>query len=884
MVLALLGCWQLEAQSPLNQRISIQADNLPLERFLYQLIEESSIALSFRNDQIPPGVTVNLRLRRQPLAIVLSRALEGTGLGYELIGSLVVILPLPPPPPESRFTISGYIADEASGERLIGANITDALGQRGTASNEYGFFSLTLPAGEVLLVVSYLGYESYRQWLNLSGDIRLNLRLSANSFLPEVVVTPKDTGSWLPSNGVDRQAGDLVLITRELPSLAGEPDPVRTMHLLPGIHTGADGIEGLHIRGGDPGQNLVLIDGVPVYNISHAAGIFSVFNAGAIRSANLLSGGFPARYGGRLSGVIDVYTKDGNQQRLSGSAELGLITGRVSLEGPVIKERTTFFISARQSFLRHYLTPYTRDLKAKRDEKGETDYRFYDINAKVSHTFSPKDRLYFSFYKGADGYADGGGRQDQVSIDNGGGQIFDFDIFQSYGERINWGNTVGALRWNHLFSDKVFANLTLSRSELSVRSSYRQYDSIALVQTGQYFRALTLGRFRTGIADQGFRTDVHVLPRPGQELRFGISYNWRQFDPGALEQDENSANPDDEPANDPISTRELNAYAEGQFDLGRRWQLNAGLHMALWQVRLRNYLTLQPRLLLSHRLSADFNWHLSASRMVQFVHLLSNSSIGLPTDLWVPATDKVAPAEAWVLTAGANWAPKAGWRLSVEAYYKPMRQLLSYSEGAVSFRDWEENVTSGEGQAYGMEWMLTKTAGRWMGWLSYTLAWANRRFDNINFGEVYPFKYDRRHDAKLSLTYRCRPWLRLSGVFVYNTGSAFSIPLEKYNVALPGIILPNEGVEVISFGGKNQYRLPPYHRLDLNAQFLLNRAGKLRHQITAGVYNAYDRKNPLYYNVRSRYVNAGNALISVSEFVQVWLLPALPSLSYKLEF
>lgn len=887
-LLALLGWIQhVVAQSPLDQRISINVSAKPLEEVLYSLIEESDVHLSFRNDQLPEQWLVSVRLKRQPLSVVLTEVLKGTGLVYQLVGDQVLLLPRSKPPPEAKFTISGFVTDAVTGERLIGAHIADQLGLRGAVSNEYGFFSLTLTAGEVQLETSYLGYESRRQRLLLAEHISLDIQLSSNTTLPEIVVVPTEGTAANSSQPLKPPTnGDLLLATQYLPSLTGEPDPIRTLHLLPGIQTGTDGVEGLHIRGGDPGQNLVLIDGVPVYNISHAAGLFSVFNAGAIRSASLLTGSFPARYGGRLSGVLDIHTRDGNLNKLSGSAEIGLLTGRLSLEGPIIKGRTSFFISARQSFLHHYLTPYTRELKAAKDEDGQTDYRYYDINAKLSHIFSPKDRLYFSFYKGADGYADGGDKFDQIAIQNiFTGTIIDYDVVQSYRETINWGNTVGALRWNHLFNDKVFANLTLTRSELAVESSYRQFDSIYVRQLDQVFRGFNLGRFRTGIEDVGVRVDVHILPKPEREFRFGVAYNKRLFRPGALELDETSDSPDDELANNPISSTEVNFYGEGQYALRRGWRLHAGVHIALWQVRLSNYPTFQPRLELSKQLSPQLDWRVSASRMVQFVHLLSNATIGLPTDLWVPSTDRVKPARSWNFSSALQWNIGQQWRLSSEVYYKAMDQLVSYSEGAATFRNWEQNVTSGEGQAYGLETMFSKTSGVWTGWASYTLAWANRRFDNINFGRTYPFKYDRRHDAKLAIVYHCKSWLHFSASYLYSTGFAFSIPLEKYKVVIPGTIIPIEGVDVTSFGEKNQFRMPAYHRLDLNAQAVIkSRSNKVRHVLNAGVYNVYNRKNPLYYDVRRRYVNSNNTLISVREFVQVWLLPALPSLSYRLEF
>jgi hypothetical protein len=883
----LLGTLLLAQQLP-ERRVTLAVRDVPLEEVLFWLIEKEQLNLLFRNDQLPVGYRVTAFLEQQPLAVVFDAILAGSGLTYELIGNQIAIVPKPAPViREKRYTLSGYIVDAQSGERLIGAHITDIQSQRGTISNEYGFFSLTFSAGTVYIKVSYLGYISYDERIVLESNKRLQVALKSSSFLPEVIVTPADSaGRTIYYQRAAMAEGDLLRMTAVLPSLAGEPDPIRSMQLLPGITTGTDGIEGLHIRGGDAGQNLIMIDGVPVYNVSHAAGLFSVVNAGAVRSATLFSGGFPARYGGRLSGVLDIHTKDGNLESYHATAELGMLTSRMSVEGPIARGKTAFFFSSRQSFLHHFLMPYTRQLKAEKGETGQTDYRYYDINAKISHTFSANDRLYFSLYKGNDSYQDRCAGNQQLSIASlPGSELTIFDITQRYHEGLNWGNTVTALRWNHLFNDKVFANFTVTASELAVENKYGEFDSIYNNRTRQIFRTASQGIFRTGIEDRGFRADLHMLPSAGKDFRAGFSYNIRNFRPGALMLNSSAGSIDNQITNALITTREVTFYGESNLSSGKGWELNTGLHFALWQVGLRNYPTIQPRLNLSFLLTEKLSGKISAARMVQFVQLLSSSSIGLPTDLWVPATSRVKPAEAWVVSGGLSYPVSGGWLLRGEVYYKTMQQLLSFSEGTISFRNWEDNVTQGEGQAYGIEASVTRSTDRLNLLLSYTLAKADRRFDNINFGQVFPFKFDRRHDLKFAWVYELKPWLRLSSTFIVSSGFAFSIPLEKYQVAIPGIIIPAEGVEVLGFGKKNQYRMPAYHRLDVNVQFLIASEGRRsRHIINLGAYNLYNRKNPLYYDLRNRYTNVNNSLIAVSEFVQVWLLPLLPSVSYQFSF
>ncbi|MCB0637711.1 MAG: hypothetical protein KDC54_13870, partial [Lewinella sp.] len=542
--------------------------------------------------------------------------------------------------------------------------------------------------------------------------------------------------------------------------------------------------------------------------------------------------------------------------------------------------------SGRWSFLHYLLRSRSRALKADRGEEGWTDYRFYDVNAKFNHIFSDRDRVYFSFYQGADRYEDVTQTLDTLYI-GGGSQPFEYVVDQSYREGIEWGNTVGAVRWNHLFNDQLFANFSLTYSRLAVEADYAQQDSITELTTGQIRNSYDRGVFRTGIEDLGLRADWQWVPNHRTEWRFGLGFNNRQFQPGVLQVNETDLPPDDPGGftNDPIPTTETFGYGEGQGRWGQGLSWNGGLHLAAWRVRGRTWFSAQPRLSLAWDWNERWRWTVSGSRMTQFLHLLSNSSIGLPTDLWVPATENIRPADAWTTSTGLRYQWENGWQLEVDLYYKYMQHLLAFSEGASGLRNWENNVTSGSGEAYGAEWLLRKTQGKVTGWLSYTLARSTRQFSLINFGQSYPFKYDRRHDLKLAVVYRHRDWLQFSANWIVSSGFAFSIPLIKYRVVLPGVVLPGgSGIEVLDPGQKNQYRMPVYHRLDVNAHFEWGQDRRWQHALNVGVYNLYDRKNPLYYDVRRFYENQGNSLISVRQFVEVWIAPLIPTVSYRLSF
>ncbi len=869
-------------QAPLDQLVSLRLEQQSLEEALYLLLEQEEVRLSFRNDQLP-ATTVSINVRRQPVHLVLDQLLQNTSLTYRALGEQILIIRKPERILTSNYTISGFVQDRATGERLIGATIYDELSDKGAVSNEYGFFSLTLPAGLVYLRGSYLGYQIWENPLDLQANETIIVDLSGVITLTEVVVYAHNDSITNPIGGVI--AGDAIGLreTMLLPSLGGEPDILRTAHLLPGVHTGTDGVEGLQVRGGDAGQNLVLMDGVPVYNVGHAIGLFSIFNSSSIRSAQLLKGGFPARYSGRLSSVLDVRTKEGNLQRMTGSAEVGLLTSRASLEGPIQKEKSSFFVAGRWSFIHWLLRDRSSVLKARRGESGFTDYRFYDINAKVNHAFSNRDRIYLSLYRGDDAYSDRTDRVSFLSVPRTNGGQFDYVVNQNYREGISWGNSVGALRWNHIFTDKLFSNFSLTYSELAVTADYSQRDSLTELTTGQIQGYFNEGLFTSGISDAGIRVDLHYLPLPRREWRFGFGGNRRIFEPGALEIDENDEG--EGFVNDPISTTEVYTYLEGQGEWGEQLRWNAGAHAVWWRVRNENYLSLQPRLSLRYAVHRDLSLRLSASRMVQYLHLLSNSSIGLPTDLWVPSTDDVRPAEMWLATIGGVQQFAPGWQTSVELYYKKMDHLLAFQEGIGDLRDWEAKVTPGEGEAYGAEIMISKTEGRLTGWLSYTLAWSNRSFAEINFGETFPFKYDRRHDLKIAAVYQINPHWFFSANWVYSTGFAFSIPLVKYRVGFPGIVLSEDiDVEILDPGAKNQYRMPAYHRLDINMHLEWGEESNVRHALNLGVYNVYDRKNPLYYDIRRFYENRDGQLSSVRQFVEVWLAPMLPIVSYRLSF
>lgn len=872
------------AQHLVERRVSLSVEGATLEEALYQLADRNDIQLSFSNDILPER-RVSMQMDQVSLKAVLAQLFQNTALQFREIGRQVVVFL----PPETRFTVSGFLEDARTGERLINANILDVNSGRGAASNEYGFYSLSLPAGRVALSFSYLGYETQRREFVLREPRRLNASLKPSLTLaPVEVVAPRIGGiSGAPAPGGGQEVG--VYEAEHLPTLGGEADIIRLTHLLPGVQTGTDGIGGLHIRGGDNGQNLIMIDGVPVYNISHAAGLFSVFNSQAVRSARLIKGGFPARYGGRLSSVLDIRTREGNSKTFSARADVGMLSGRFSLEGPIVRDKSSFFVSGRRSLADWYLQPLTRGLKEEKGEDGFTGYRFYDLNAKLNYELSARDHFYLSYYSGADRYTNQGQASDTLAFADGNQPepaIYRFD--RQYDDAVGWGNTVASLRWNHLFSDKLFANLAASYSGLDVDIRYLAVDSLVRLDAQRTVnRLFDVGHYSSSIRDAGLRLDFDFLAVPGHHIRFGANVAHHDFLPGLLAgSGEKSGNGEiDSLPVLPETARRLTAmeyvaYVEDEFRAGKGLTINAGLHAAVFSAHNKAYPSLQPRILASWQLSKRWRLESYYSRMQQPIHLLSNSAIGLPTELWVPSTDKVAPQKGWQAGLSANWAFRPGWSAEADGYFKSMDNLLAYSEGALFLNDWEENVTAGSGRAYGMEALLRKQEGRLRGWMGYSLAWADRQYAQVNNGRRYPYKFDRRHEFKLALMYRIQDWASLSASWVYSTGFAFSPPLGQYEVVIPGA----GPVTAIDFGDKNAFRMPAYHRLDFGANFYFETDSRLRHTINVGAYNIYNRRNPLYYALRSKYVEEDGKIRTQKEFVQAWLIPMLPSLNYSIQF
>ncbi|MEQ9220246.1 MAG: carboxypeptidase-like regulatory domain-containing protein [Cyclobacteriaceae bacterium] len=763
-------------------------------------------------------------------------------------------------------TISGYIRDKDNGENLIGATIVQQGTSNGTSTNTFGFYSLTLPAGSVTLQVSFVGYQMETLEIDLIENVRLNFEMKPGSLLEEVIVTAEEKIELSPQmSTIDVPIEQI----KALPVLMGEADILKTLQLLPGIQSGSEGSSGIYVRGGGADQNLILLDGVPVYNVSHLFGFFSVFNPDAINKVNVVKGGFPARYGGRLSSVIDVSMKEGNNQKFSGEGSVGLIASKLTLEGPIGKDKkTSFIVSGRRTYIDLLTRPLIKANSKSGDSYSVGGYYFYDLNGKINHKFSENDRLYLSFYNGQDK----GFSRSKGEYNNG---IEKVKYNEEYG--LNWGNTIAALRWNHIFGPRLFGNLTGTYSKYKFRI-FSGYENEVL-SSGSTSVSKELIEYFSGVDDVALKLEFDYLPSPYHNFKFGTSVTHHDFNPGIFGYDTNTEGTEDTViSSQQTKALELYSYLEDDFLVTPQLRGNVGAHYSAFLVNNEFYHSLQPRISFRYLIGRDFSLKASYATMQQYIHLLTNSGIGLPTDLWVPATDKVKPQSSWQVALGAAKTMK-GYEASVEVYYKEMKNLIEYQEGATFFNlgtDWQDKVTSGNGESYGAEFLLQKKTGQFSGWIGYTLSWTYRKFEKLNFGERYPYKYDRRHDISVVGIYEFSKRFSLSGTWVYGTGNAITLPNSIYPSSNEHSSQFYYNKEIRNYGSRNDFRMAAYHRMDIGLTWSKEKKHGTR-SWSLGAYNLYNRKNPFY--IQDGYDNNGN-----KHFYQYSLFPVIPYVRYSFKF
>jgi hypothetical protein len=760
-----------------------------------------------------------------------------------------------------KVSISGYVKDASSGESLIGAGVVLLPSGAGVYTNEYGFYSLSAEKGSLHLQVTYLGYNKVDTIITANENLRFNIEMkTAAKQIKGVTITAEKEDANIRNTDMGRVELTMEKI-KTLPAIFGEVDVLKTIQLLPGVQSGNEGSAGFYVRGGGPDQNLILLDEATVYNSSHLFGFFSVFNPDAIHNATIFKGGIPASYGGRVSSVLDIQMKEGNNKTYHASGGIGLIASRATIEGPLVKDKSSFMVSGRRTYIDVLAKPFIKN-----QEFSGTGYYFYDFNAKANYTFSDKDRLFVSGYFGRD--------------------IFSFKN-DEFNISIPWGNATTTLRWNHLFNSKLFMNTS---------AIYNAYNFKVTADQNNF--AITL---YSGIRDYNLKTDFDFYPNALHEVHFGANYIFHRFTPSTFSG--KSGDTEFNPKNvSPQFAHEFAVYALDKYTITERLEVNYGLRYSMfgqvgpykkyiydfrgiptdslmWRSGelVKFYHRLEPRILARFTINKMSSVKASFNINNQYIHLVANNGTTLPTDIWVPSSAKVKPQAGYQYAIGyfRNYFNNK-WETSVEVYYKKLLNQIEYKEGYTpsANEELEESFVFGTGDSKGLELYLNKKSGVFTGWISYTLSYTNRKFPDLNNGEKFPYRYDRRHVLSVVGNYRINDRWTIGAVFVYNTGIAYTLPIAKYFF---------EGSVVTQYGPINSFRLSAYHRMDISATY----DGKKRKYVddswTFSVYNVYNRLNPFFIYDEITGVFLQDPVINI-QAKQVTIFPILPSVTWNFKF
>lgn len=732
-------------------------------------------------------------------------------------------------------TLSGYVTGADDGEVLIGAVVYISGTSKATTSNVYGFYSLTLAAGEYDITITSLGYKQVVKKVNLDKDVTLSVKLDIDNAALDVVEVVADAHKEEVSS---TQMGTIKIPVDQIttiPTIGGETDVIKVMQLLPGVKRGGEGQNGMFVRGGSGDDNLILLDEAVVYNVSHLFGFFSVFNNDALKDVTMIKGGFPARYGGRLSSVMDIRMKEGDAEHFRVDGGVGLLSSRLTLQSPIIKDTMSFIVSGRRSYIDQVFKLTGQNLP----------YYFYDLSAKVNYKYSEKDRFFVSSYFGDDVLS----ASEDSSLFEGGFHL---------------GNFTTTVRWNHLYSSKMFSNLSL------VHTRFR-YDVEASVPGNSFL-------VRSNIRDYGAKMDFDYYRDPENHLSYGCLFVNHNFRPNVVNTTGQISEYLESKEGKLISTQEIGLYINNDQEHDSLTKVNYGIRLSVVAAPRKVYAGLEPRVSGTHMITKNSSLKASYTRMKQYMHLVSSSSIALPTDLWYPVTDKVKPQVADQFAVGyTHNFDSIQTLLTVEAYYKNMRNLIEYREGAVLILNdnYEDELVEGNGEAYGFEVFLNKTGGKLTGWVGYTISWATRHFPQLNQGKKYYAKYDRRHDVSVVGSYEFTKRFSISAVWVFSTGSRFTPVVGQYfmpNSALTGVDILNV------YTPKNAIQLPASHRMDINFIF---KTKKRKYWVDGewhiGAYNLYNRAQPYRIQV---VANPDGTY----KYQAVGLFGFIPSVAYNFKF
>jgi len=783
-----------------------------------------------------------------------------------------------------NFAISGEIRDQSTGESIIGATVLVKSKNSGCVTNNFGFYSITLPAGSYEMELRCVGYETFTTSIKLQANLHKDFELKTVSFTGGPVIIEGTRKENLGSTDMGKIDIGIDQI-KKIPVIFGEVDILKTITLLPGVQSSGEGNAGFYVRGGGVDQNLILLDNSTVYNASHLFGFFSVFNADAVKNIEITKGGGPASYGGRLSSVLDINLKEGNSKSYHGAGGIGTIASRFTVEGPIKKDTSSFILSGRRTYIDILAKPFVNPESAFRG----SGYFFYDLNAKFNYRLSNRDQLFASMYTGKDVF--------NFNSESGG-----------FATRIPWGNTTGTLRWAHQSGNKLFMNAILTYTDYNFQFEGSQ---------DQFTFGLS-----SGIRDYGAKIQWSYFPNPVHRMKWGVDYTFHKFTPNNTYASSGDVDFDlGEQVK--LYSHESAAYFQDDFDLNEKWRINAGVRMPYFMhvgpftrytfppstsavggnttplttvyeknKKVADYVGFEPRLNARYEINPVSSFKMALSRNLQFIHLTSLSPSSLPTDVWLPSTDRLKPQVASQVSIGyfRNFFDDK-WESSVELYYKDMRNQSDYKEGSSPDQTVGDNIDNllvfGRGYSYGAEFFLKRRVGDFSGWIGYTWAKTMRIFEEVNNGKAYPTRWDRRHDLNVVLMYTLSPRVDLGFVFVYATGNAITLPVSRYFF---------EGNLVEVYGERNSFRMDPYHRADFSLNVkgkrtksrfdsALNQVVEEPRKFTSSwnfsVYNLYNRMNPYFIYFATETADNGGFQIQAK---QVSLFPILPSITWNFEF
>ncbi len=772
---------------------------------------------------------------------------------------------------QSKVTLNGFVKDASNGEELIGVTVYVDEISNGAVTNPYGFYSLTLPPGTYHINWSYIGFRPIEKVIDLQANSKLNIELSSTvTEMREVIIRGEEEEDKNISS-IEMSRNDVpVELARKTPALFGEPDIIKMVQMLPGVVSVGEGTSGYFVRGGSADQNLILIDEAPIYDPSHFFGLFSVFNADVIKDSELYKGGIPARFGGRLSSILDVRTIDGNNKKFAGSGTIGTLASKIMVEGPIAKDKSSFLVSARRSYADLFLK-FSSD-----EDTRDNQVYFYDVNAKVNWKPNNKDRIFLAAYLGRDAFRFG--------------DLFGF----------NWGNATTTFRWNHLFSEKLFSNTTLVASNFDYALGSEQ--------------AAAEFEWTANLQEFSLKEDLGFYINPGNTLNFGVSASYRRFSPGTIEPGSESSIYA-KTRLDKMYAYDYAFYAGLEQHLTERLSLQYGVRLSLFQnvgegvikqyaknergfpdnvntqvIRgtkygmgetIKTFFNAEPRFNARYMLADESSLKASYNRMAQYIHLLSNSTLPVPFNTWTPSSPYLEPQLADQVAVGyfRNFSDNM-YEFSVESFYKKIQNVTDFADNANLFlnKDAPVEYRQGESEAYGLEFFLRKSKGNLTGFVSYTLSKATRTIPEVNKDQTFLANYDRRHVLNVTTNYILDDRWSVGANFTYSTGRPFTLPTGRYEV---------DGYGVDLFSGRNSYFLPDFHRLDLSANYepRKNANRKWKTSWSFSVYNAYNRKNPFTIFTEAEQDDDGNVVDANKKVAKmVYLFPILPSVSYKIGF